>query len=338
MTTYASTFISGFQEPVKKLISKFVKGAKILTLLDGLVVYESNADVNRIRQLNFFNNSFVVLHKFEETTEKITFENMIRVAEEYLTTIPKLLGKKDKSFRIIASDENQLVSIDKRILGVLERKIVIASGNKIGLDIYQPDLEFWFLKRREQVGFFMLRITKNSSGKFNKGELRPEMAYILNYLSEPAANDVFMDPFCGYGAIPLERAKNFPFKALVSIDIDRGYFNYTSRIFSKVKASGKILIKQGDFLEHLEEENSVDKVVTDPPWGEYEQVKDIKEFYSNILKEFSRVLRKNGIVVLLTSKKQEFEELLNGFKEFKLLEKYDILVSGKKAGVFKFKK
>lgn len=54
-----------------------------------------------------------------------------------------------------------------------------------------------------------------------------------------------------------------------------------------------------------------------------------------MLNSFYRVLNPNGVVVLLISEKELFKGLLD---KFNLLEKHDILVSGKKATVYKLKK
>ncbi|VVB80185.1 50S ribosomal protein L3 glutamine methyltransferase [uncultured archaeon] len=338
MANYVSTFVSGLQEPIKALILKYIKGVKIIQILDGLVVYESSADVNRIRQLGFFNNSFILLKQFDK---KINFEEMIKEsadsAKEFSEVIKRSLGKKDKYFRIVCSDENEFVSVDKKQLSILEK--VISTQNFLRLDIYSPDLEFWFLRRSEGKGFFMLRLTKNISNKeLHRGELRPELSFIMNFLSEPSSSDVFLDCFCGYGSVPYSRTKNFPFKAVICSDIDSKCVEVTQKKMREIQSSAKIVVKKADFFEHAEAENSVDKIVTDPPWGEFTKIEDIEQFYFKILGEFYRVLRKNGIVVFVSSRKDEVENAIKRFGNFKLDKKYDVLVNGKKAGIYRLLK
>jgi len=58
-----------------------------------------------------------------------------------------------------------------------------------------------------------------------------------------------------------------------------------------------------------------------------------------MLKQFHRVLRSNGIMVILTAQKELIENLLGKFEGKLHLEvKYGTLVSGKKAGVYKIRK
>jgi tRNA G10 N-methylase Trm11 len=338
MAVYVSSFVSGLQEPVKDLILKSIRGTKIIQLFDGLVVYESSVDINRVRQLGFFNNSFVLLKEFDK---KMSFEEMIKLAGdssgEFLELLKKSLGKKDNYFRIVCSDENEFVSVDKRQLSVLEK--IISQGASIRVDIYSPDIEFWFLRRSEGKSFFLLRLTKNVSNKsLHKGELRPELSFIMNSLSEPNSQDVFLDCFCGYGSVPYSRAKNFPFKAVICSDIDSKCVEFTQNKLKDIKSGGKIVVKKADFFEHAENENSVDKIVTDPPWGEFTKIEDIEEFYFRVLGEFYRVLRKKGIVVFVSSRKDEVENTIKRFGNFKLDKKYDILVNGKKAGIYRLLK
>ncbi len=84
--------------------------------------------------------------------------------------------------------------------------------------------------------------------------------------------------------------------------------------------------------------NFITKIVTDPPWGLYENIENIESFYSAMIKELVRVLKPKGIIVLLTARKDEFEKILSKQKNLELLEKYEILVSGKKSGIYKAKK
>ena len=85
------------------------------------------------------------------------------------------------------------------------------------------------------------------------------------------------------------------------------------------------------------EDCSVNKIVTDPPWGLYEDVgMEMEGFYDKMMKEMYRVLKTNGIIVILTANKDELEKVLLNFRnKLKILNKYNILVSGKKAAVYK---
>ncbi len=51
---YLSTFISGLQKPVEKLLKENLNVLKIHLLLNGLVLYETNEDVKKIKNLRLW--------------------------------------------------------------------------------------------------------------------------------------------------------------------------------------------------------------------------------------------------------------------------------------------
>ncbi len=85
---------------------------------------------------------------------------------------------------------------------------------------------------------------------------------------------------------------------------------------------------------------SIDKIVTDPPWGHFlGKNLNLVDFYTQMLNSFYRVLRHSGLVVILIGERELFENLLSGLSHKLLLtQKYYTLVSGRKAGVYKLKK
>ncbi len=87
-------------------------------------------------------------------------------------------------------------------------------------------------------------------------------------------------------------------------------------------------------LEEFGDE-SVDKIVTDPPWGFFGEKIDVNDLYKKTLSEFSRVVKKGGRVVMLVGDRENYEALIKEFSDqFRLEQKLYILVSGKKAGVY----
>lgn len=64
---------------------------------------------------------------------------------ELISDIPKNALKRKISFRVIASEENQLVPIERNLLKKIETQL----ANKLGLKVDRslPDLEVWFLTR-----------------------------------------------------------------------------------------------------------------------------------------------------------------------------------------------
>lgn len=296
---YFSTFITGLGEIVSEELQKQLVNFKQELLLDGLIVYSTDSGFEKIKNLIFLNNSFLQT----SPEDKINLN----------------LGK---SFRVVFSKENELVSINKERLTKIENKI--AKLNNLVVDRANPDFEFWFLERSEGNKFTGVRITKHPDYKtvLSKGQLRPELADLLCLISEPDGNDVVLDPLAGSGAISMAR-KNYPHKEIISGDIDPQNQN----------------IKKLDALNLKDFKNgSINKIITDPPWGVSIGLDlNLNDFYTKMLEEFFRVLEPNGLLVILIGKKELFDEVLSKFQCFTLVKRYNILVSGKKAAIYKIK-
>lgn len=337
---YYSTFASGLSAVVAHALPRQLRDAKIDLLLDGLVVYRSAQPPEQIRQIRFFNNSFLLLHLFEGLSpDSIPFMlNAVLRKPEWIN-VPRQALKGVSFFRIMASRENQTAPIQRDVLERLENLF----ARRLGLRVHRskPDVEVWFLERSEGYGFAGIRLTRRAATEksLQKGELRPELANLLCLVSEPGKADVFLDPFAGSGAIAFERAEHFPHRQVIASDGDR---ETTARLKKKAAAlRRKIVVMHGDALRLSDvQDGSIDKIVTDPPWGVFtaHPTGDLERLYRGMLAEFNRVLKTGGIAVLLMGQKELFDGVLRDDAQFKLAERYDILVSGRKAAIYKIKK
>lgn len=254
-------------------------------------------------------------------------------------TIPRWALKDSHSFRIMASQENQTVTIDKDTLYRMESFF----SHKLNMPVHRskPDVEVWFLERREGYGFAGIRLTHSSTNEKNlqKGELRPEIANILCLISEPRKDEIFLDAFAGSGAIPIERTKIQRFKQIIASDHDDETVKALQKRINKTGL--KITCHEADAL-NLEQitNKTVDRIVTDPPWGMYEfqDSLTLDKLYSGMLAEFNRILKDDGIIVVLMGQKEIFEAALKRVPLLQTVKKYNILVSGKKAAIYKIKK
>lgn len=341
MKTYFSTFITGFDEVVEHALKQRIKDAQIDLLSDGLVIYRTNAETDVVKQLRFFNNTFVLLKRFPKLGKKPVNE-MVKEAIRDSRIMPVILSsvpKKRTRFRIMATEENQFVAMDKNLKDRLEH--LIGQHKNFIVDRAYPDIEFLFVVRREGYGLLGLRLTRHTSYEkiLEKGEIYPELAHLLCLISEPNASDTFLDPFSGSGAIPVARAVGFPYKAIYAGDIENTNVNKTRQKAKKVNK--KITVNKWNAL-HLNNfsNTSIDKIVTDPPWGLHVGKElNLEKFYEDMLTEFQRIIVPSGIMVILVAKKDLFEVILNKFTDkLKLIKRYDTLVSGQKAGVYKIQR
>jgi 23S rRNA G2445 N2-methylase RlmL len=334
---YCSTFIAGFGEVVVDALTRTLSDVVVEALFDGLVIYRTSAPVSAIQSLRFCNNSFLLL-RWEQCASEQKPEQIIQrlFAKANIGRAASVTSARSvRTFRIFVSKENSTIAVDPTVLTALEREI--AQQLRLTVNRALPDVEFWFLLRSEKICLFGLRVTaigRQRTRKYARGELRQELAHLLCWLSEPGGHDRFLDPFCGSGALVLERLQAFPYKQILAGDSDPAHVAALRR---KTRQAKNVQVEQWD-ARHLTKlaSESVTKIVTDPPWGFFrDETIDFVTFYTEILTEFARVLQPGGVAVILVGRKEEFERALaTAGLRLHLRKKYDVLVSGKKAGVY----
>lgn len=330
--TYYSTFTSGFSDLALPALRQYLKFADKKLILDGLVLYETEASLKKIQNIPFANNSFFLL--FYTYGKESSMNKMLSQVEQKIGTfsIPGEILAGKKSFRVIFSHENQLISVPKNRHSEIE--FYFAKKLRLEIDRANPDVEVWFLERSEGYVFCGIRLTKKPSTEkyLNKGQLRPELAWFLSYVSEPLHTDVFLDPFAGYGSIPKSRM-HFPYQKIIATDIEKDKV----LILKEGLSGNNIEIHSWDACQIPLPDSCVTKIVTDPPWGQYSNIQ-IEELYQCMFSEFYRLLTPKGILVLLTSQKDLVQIMTKESKDFTLVAEYHVLVSGKKSAVYKFQK
>ena len=131
--------------------------------------------------------------------------------------------------------------------------------------------------------------------KFGPGALRPPVAHALVRLSEPRDDEVFLDPFCGSGTIAAERAF-YTATRIVAIDIDPDILALTRQNVPEC-----VEVLAGDACHLPFDAQSVDTIVTNPPWGAQVGNKaDLPRLYLDFLRESQRVLSQTGRLIMLT--------------------------------------
>jgi len=335
LKTYISTFTPGFEAVIGRILPQLLAGSKLLKLYSGLVVYQYNGHPMEISKIPVFNNSYYVIRWF--TGRNLSFHRMVN---EVLNHHNHYLKHSEwngryRTFRVRFVKENQFQKLDQQLISKAENEIIKATKMKVNR--LNPDMEFWYIIRRENTAYYTQLLCKRriTEKKLKKGELRPEFALLMLYWAELDPHDVVMDPFAGYGSIPLQLCKAFPFGKLFVNDKDSAKADHIERLFTKGRIRKKVEIscKDARTLSHIQNQ-SIDKIITDPPWGIYEHIQDVEGFYYDALMEMKRILKDEGEIIVLTASKSEFKNaaLACGLK---IIDRIDTLVNGKKASLFK---
>lgn len=329
---YFSTFIAGTSSLITGFLKSDLKNIEFSNIFDGLVEYEIDSDQENIKKLKYLNNSFLELASFSSSSFSEFEQKVINFfknnGEKVWELLVKTADKNPLTYRVMFYDKNKSMGVDKRNLDLIEKFI---SDKKL-VNRTRPNFEITASFRSEEIGFLGIRLTYHPDYKkiLNSGELRPEVSEILWRLSNPRTQDIFLDPFAGFGSIAAERDNK-----IFCSDIDEQKIKFLKKRFGHNK---NIFIKCEDAqkLESIKD-NSIDKIITDPPWGNFDKSIDTSGLYKNFIMQFKRVLRSDGIVVLLSAADNEIKKYCNDF-DLEILEEYGVLISGRQASIYKIQK
>jgi len=338
---FYATFIPGLQNFIAEVIKERLSDVITHKLLDGAVLFETETSYDK---LNFlcFNNIFAVIN-----WEEVDLEKHIKLfINENCDCGNDVIADNNKSFhsfRIIVSNENVPAAIDEKLRAQAEKRIARLSGLKVNRTLC--DTEFWFLYRSEGFSVFMKRLTLRSSWEktLHKGELPPPLAWILCRMANLSHADTVLDPFCGYGSIPDAALKYFHITKFIACDNNMEAFKHTGER-SKKRKNGAVTLHNADFekLPLLIKEKTVDVIVTDPPWGHYEEI-DKNGFYAKMFEVFNKLLKDGGDsevsgarAVVLCANDGSFKDVIP--ECFKIQTQTPILLSGRKAIIYVLKR
>ena len=328
MAEYISTFLTGFQDVVAEDLVKRIPKCKILNVLDGLIHYKYDGNSRDLEKITYFNNNFFVLKTMKG--KGLSFNSLVgAVAGE-----KKYYLINKGSFRVRFMNENQFAKVDSALARKAEDTVL--KNSKLKIDRVSSTTEIWYSIRREGFAFCGQLISKREFTEKNlhKGELRPELAYLLCSFAGCTKDDVVCDPFCGYGSIPVQLSKNFPFRKLFAFDIDKEKIALLEE--NRHLKKENIIISEKDSLKLTIEDFDNEKVsliITDPPWGYFEELDDIAGFYKSFFDSVKNIICENGKIIILTARVEELKKIA-AEESLKLVEGPHTLVNGKKAGVF----
>ena len=324
MTRYFATFTTGIQEIIGNRLQKIPRSELAVDELhDGLVLFTSAMSTGQLTELRFFNNVFVLL---ADLGNQPTIDDAARAA---LTADMSVLPAK-AGFKIHTRQANQTVGL--KDLQALQQAVSNANG---GIpDSFKPDIELLLWVRADGRALWGWQLPRPGfkTRKLEPGELRPELAHAMGLLAGLDHKDTVLDPFAGYGAIVRECLQGFHCEQVIGVE-------YNEHLVPHLKSIPHVIAKHGDAarLPHIET-RSIDRVITDPPWGKYEHAtpRQLEHLYYEAVVQMHRVLRAKGCIVMLTS--VDFIGKLASEVGFTIEKQYNVLVNGQKSTLYKLRK
>ncbi|HSU91273.1 MAG TPA: methyltransferase domain-containing protein [Sporolactobacillaceae bacterium] len=209
-------------------------------------------------------------------------------------------------FRVIArmAGEHEFRRVDFQ--RAVERGIVERTDHTWRLEEgEEAEVEFWATMIDSEF-FLTVRLSddrmrhREYKAAHRPASLRASSAAALAWLSEPHDDDVVLDPFCGAGTILIERAHLGKYAMLLGSDRDQAAL---AAARTNVGARYKpIQLENWDAAAIPLGDASVGKIVTNLPWGiRYGSHGENRKLYPEWFREFARVLKSGGTMVLLTA-------------------------------------
>ena len=159
------------------------------------------------------------------------------------------------------------------------------------------------------------------------GSLKPSVAYAMCRCAGIEPHHMVLDAMCGAGTIPIEAALSFPCKQIHSTDIDPEAIG--SALKNQGLAGTYVAFQQGDARKLPFEAQSIDRIITNLPWGRQIQADEsLKTFYQSVVDEFIRVITPIGKMILLTDQHDILEEIIERSAYLSIGEKVHISLYG----------
>ena len=208
-------------------------------------------------------------------------------------------------FRVIArmAGEHEFRRVDFQ--RAVERGILERDDHTWRLEEGDAEVEFWATMIDAEF-FLTVRLSddrmrhREYKTAHRPASLRPSSAAALAWLSAPREDDVVLDPFCGAGTILIERANLGRYAMLIGSDRDAEALSAArTNVGNRYKP---IQLENWDAAKLPLGDSSVDKIVTNLPWGvRYGTHGENRKLYPIWFNSFARVLKSGGTMVLLTA-------------------------------------
>jgi tRNA (guanine6-N2)-methyltransferase len=227
---YFATFVSGFKKVIAEIMRKQFPDIHVEEIYDNLIVFSTDRNLDGKSHIPFLNNLCLLGNKFGSPAMQ-DFDKIIDWSinkDTFWQVIESYIKRNNlRKYRIYFFENVTTVS-DQDNLTIL--KDFLSETLNLKYSATESEFEIWFVKRREGISLFGIRLTKKQDYQevLPQGQLRDELAYLLCAYANPEKNDTVLDPFCGYGSIPFTIAEEFKVKKIFASDTD------TERIRGKI--------------------------------------------------------------------------------------------------------
>ncbi len=333
---FAVICIAGAEGIVRDALTADLRNVRIISCAVGFIVLETGSRPERISSLPYINNAFVILASQPLVGQASDISKVVTLFSR--TELPRHI-KTVSGISIKYSRHNRFERLDPRLRQRLEAHLTDTFRVK-STATGTSATEFWLYQRSDNMVYLLQRLAVQSTPdtarkpKPHRGELTPELAAVLCRVAQIKQGMSLCDPFAGYGGIVKSMLQCLP-SMIHSFDKDAECLEALRQLKrSASKVGAELTVTSGDVFDE-KRLPTVDRIVTDPPWGIYDNAVDTRDFYTQMLKLFKDMLAPDGRAVLLLARDIKLDTIARG--KYNVSRRADILVNGKKATIWEVK-
>ena len=296
---YYATFEKGWEEVVKQSIKKQDKNSMVKKLYDDAVLFF--ADEYFKFENNCFKMAYLVLDNIQKEGVGGLNAEMKHLLEKKGLKIS--FAKNVQTFKLSIIKENEKVVVDQNLKKAVE--IMLRRVTKKSISFVSTQAELAFLAKSDGTILFMKTLLSQKVS--SKYDLNFDEACLMNYLSEPSASEVVVDPYADNGIICYARALSFKKANVIANDESKQSVDNLKKLAKSLKDKTFSVLNY-DFLSDSFPIRFIDKIVTNVTPLSYDKRFRINEFYDAF---FDKVYNlKIKIVVIAVSRSHDISRFL----------------------------
>jgi tRNA (guanine6-N2)-methyltransferase len=359
--TYLAHTQPGFEAiaagEIEELDGAKLHGTRVVADKNGMVLFEYPGDLHDLLALRTIEDLFVVVATLPETpptrdglrvlegsmARAMTMEPALNLVRQ---VAPARSGRGRLRFRVVSRQVGHAAYRRVDAQKAVERGVVARGDHRWQL-AEDGGVELWLTQlpaRSERAGgqlesLVALRLTdermrhRDYKLEHLPASLRPSAAAALAWLTNPAGDDVFLDPMCGAATILIERAQLGRYRQLLGGDVrPEAVAVARANVGPRYKP---IELREWDARDLPIEAGSIDAAAVNLPFGrQVGSAEQNRALYPAFLREMARVLRPGGRLVALTGDRATFTESLRRASKLTRRHTLPVLVLGQPASVY----
>jgi tRNA (guanine6-N2)-methyltransferase len=198
-----------------------------------------------------------------------------------------------------------------------------------------------FLDKDE--GLVSVRLTKESlyqrayRKNLKEGAIKPSVAAAMVYLASGGQSDLkIVDNFCGSGTILAESI--YAGNEIFGGDVDSKSVLITKNNLSNLGFKREDNIKRLNALNTNWTDNFFNAAISNLPWDKQVKVESITDLYIGTLKEYSRIVKSDGVICLIITKPELLIRYAKNIFPFALIKEIKIGLLGQTPSIVLIKR